>query len=157
MTGFLSDDNNGYNRYGCRYPGRVPGPDYAMANDGRKLMKQIPYVRNGKLYAPTGGVILSLPGPAERTGWVAWLENHKSFRYESASGATCAVVKQKRTGASGNTHWYWYANKHIFGKLKRRYLGRSEDVTISALEQAAGELVQLEAGERDKRRVLEGD
>ena len=117
-------------------------------------MKSIPFVRSGKLHNPGGEVILSLPGPAEHTGWIAWLNNplNTSFRYESESGAVFTVRKERQTGRSGNVFYYWKAEKHVLGKVNRAYIGKSANVSIRVLEAAARKLVQLEIGARDKRR-----
>lgn len=99
-------------------------------------------------------MILPLPAPAQQTGWFNWLDDprHRSFRFEGASGAECSVIKERRRGRSGQEFDYWYAHRHVMGKLHRVYLGKSENLTLTTLEAAAGKLSQLEMGDRDGRR-----
>jgi hypothetical protein len=103
----------------------------------------IPQVKNGKLYRHDGAVIC---GVGARTGWHDWLADprNKSFAFVAASGAHCTVVKEKRTGGSGQAHFYWFAYRSIAGKKKRVSLGKSHAVTLQKLERAAFKLAQLE-------------
>jgi len=55
-----------------------------------------------------------------------------SFRYESAAGAACTVYRR----ADGK----WYAAKRLNGQLKRRYLGRPENISVARLEPLVREL-----------------
>lgn len=105
--------------------------------------QKIPYVKGGTLYKFDGSVVCGV-GP--RTGWLDWLkqEGHNSFRFESAAGATCTMVKERRKGTSGTYHPYWYAHKRINDKLRRRYVGKAEKVTLAKLESVAMALGQLE-------------
>jgi len=101
------------------------------------------YVRQGKLYRPDGDVVCAV---GRRTGWLDWLRDarHTSFRYESYEGPQCSVVREsRRSPSSGNTFWYWYAHRKIGGRLRRKYLGKPESLTITALEAAARSLAQL--------------
>jgi hypothetical protein len=105
--------------------------------------QKIPYVKEGTLYKFDGSVVCAL---GFRTGWLDWLkqESHRSFRFESAAGMTCTLVKEKRRGSSDEYHSYWYAHKRIDDKLRRRYIGKAENVTLAKLERVAMELAQLE-------------
>lgn len=109
----------------------------------------IPYVTAGKLYSPAGEVILALPAATKRTGWADWLgrDNTKSFRFVSASGVTFTAIWEPRKQRSGKVLHYWYAHRQVFGKLRRKYLGLPESVTLAKLEEAAVYLAQLELGE----------
>jgi hypothetical protein len=70
--------------------------------------------------------------------WLDWLEQAltKSFRYESATGIFTAI-KENRRGRS-----IWYAHRRVKGKLKRVYLGKSENLTRSKLVETARKLDQ---------------
>ena len=108
---------------------------------------QIPYVQNGRLHYPSGVIICAVPvAPPDRTGWTDWLSNpaHRSFRFVGLAGASCTVIKEMRAGRSGTKRPYWYAHRHVFGKLRRVYLGKSESLTLRELEAAAVKLAQLE-------------
>jgi hypothetical protein len=101
----------------------------------------IPYVKGGLLHTPGGAPICAV---GERTGWSDWLEGHTSFRYISGSGATCTLIRELRAGRSGIRRAYWYAHRHMLGKLRRVYLGKAERLTLVRLEAAAVQLAQLE-------------
>lgn len=68
--------------------------------------------------------------------WLDWLEQAltKSFRYESVTG-TFTAIKENRRGRS-----IWYAHRRVRGKLKRVYLGKSENLTVSKLVETARKL-----------------
>ena len=107
----------------------------------------IPYVKGGRLHRPDGGIICTVPtAPPDRTGWADWLSNpdHRSFRFVGATGAHCTVIKEMRAGKSGEKRPYWYAHRHVLGKLHRVYLGKSDVLTLRKLEAAAAKLAQIE-------------
>ena len=108
-------------------------------------LRKIPRLNGvtGVLRSAAGAPICAV-GP--RTGWYDWLESGeaKSFRFIGAAGATCTVRRENRRQRSGETYRYWYAYRHVFGELKREYLGRSANLSIQVLESAAMRLAQLE-------------
>ncbi len=80
------------------------------------------------------------------TEWVNWQkflkdETTKSFRFIGPDGTSCSVVKESRRGRGKK---FWYAHKRLDGKLKRKYLGLSENVTYRKLKAVAFELSQRE-------------
>jgi hypothetical protein len=77
---------------------------------------------------------LEVEGP----DWFDWLEkaDTQSFRYESQAGVFTAI-KENRQG-----RLVWYAHRRIGGKLKRRYLGKSENLTTQKLSETARKLGQ---------------
>lgn len=108
-----------------------------------KAPEQMFFVERGTLFRPDGRPVCDLTG---RTGFVDWLKRNKSFRYQSLAGVEISVIKEQRKGRTGEYFDYWYAHRRVFGQLVRVYVGKAEKVTISALEQAAGRLAQLELG-----------
>jgi hypothetical protein len=108
-----------------------------------KQTEQMYFVSHGTLFRPDGSPICEVSG---KTGFRDWLRypEHRSFRYESLAGGNCTVLKERRAGRSGEIFDYWYAHRHVFGKLRRVYLGKSEIITIQVLERAAVMLAQLE-------------
>lgn len=104
---------------------------------------KIPQVRDGKLYRHDGELIC---GVGSRTGWHDWLADprNKSFAFTAASGAHCTAVKERRSGSSGHTHFYWFAYRSVGGKKKRVSLGKSGALSLQKLERAAFKLAQLE-------------
>lgn len=90
---------------------------------------------------------LDLTKLADWPYWVNWLDltTTKSFRYVGKDGTACTVVKETRLsfGNKDKPLTVWYAHKRL-GKLKRKYLGKSEDLTYQKLKQVAFELSQRE-------------
>lgn len=90
---------------------------------------------------------LNIAAPKDWQYWVDWLnmDNSKCFRYVRSDGVTCSVVKELRTHFNNKDDLrpVWYAHKRIDGKLKKKYLGKSEKLTYSALRDAALGLVQM--------------
>ena len=74
----------------------------------------------------------------EHKGWQQWLERVSSFSFQSKEGAHLTVRKERR-GRSGA---YWIAYCRTGGKLKRMYLGSSQEVTFARLEQVAAALTK---------------
>ena len=72
----------------------------------------------------------------ERDEWPQWLERLSSFSFQSREGAQLTVRKEGR-GRSGA---YWIAYRRAGAKLKRMYLGASQDVTFARLEQVTAAL-----------------
>lgn len=107
------------------------------------MSREIPYVRGGILFGTDGSRICEV---GNKTGWLDWLrdDRHRSFRFEAAGGFNCSVLKEKRKTRSGELRDYWYAHRHVLGKLKRVYMGKPERLTIQALTAAAVRLAQLE-------------
>ena len=95
----------------------------------------------------TGKVILELD-LTSRKDWPYWMEwlnrpKTKSFRYIGQDGTSCSVVKEIRYsfGDKNKPMSLWYAHKRL-GKLRKKYLGKSEDLNYQKLKQAAFELSQ---------------
>src|SRR5215469_15964378 len=69
----------------------------------------------------------------ESQTWLSWLAQRSSFAFSSQDGYRVTVRKEAR--ARGGS--YWVAYRKVGGKLTHTYIGRSEEVTLSRLEQAA--------------------
>jgi LuxR family transcriptional regulator, maltose regulon positive regulatory protein len=67
--------------------------------------------------------------------WFAWLEGASSFSFRSRHGSFTAHKE-----ARAPTRAYWKAYRHLGGRLQRVYLGRSAELTLERLAQAAAEL-----------------
>jgi len=110
---------------------RVPRPRSQPARTGLPL----PCCQAGLLtwYDPDAQRT-NLIGPLGSPAVLAALHGQAitSFRYESATGATCTVYRR----ADGK----WYAAKRLNGQLKRRYLGRPENISVARLEPLVREL-----------------
>ena len=70
--------------------------------------------------------------------WLNWLESKatKSFRYVSEVGTFTAVKESRKQGRKR----FWYAHRRVDGKLRRTYLGMSENLTRDNLREAATKL-----------------
>src|SRR5262249_12896790 len=81
----------------------------------------------------------------ESAAWQSWLAQRSSFAFQSKDGYR--FTARKETRARGGI--YWVAYRKIRGKLTHTYLGRSEDVTLARLEQAARFLAWQASQEAD--------
>ena len=88
----------------------------------------MPWIKRGCLLSPDARPIL-LDTPA----WFAWLETADRFCFSSQHHAyRFTARKEKRRG-----HCYWYAYMKNASKLHNIYLGKSERLTLTHLEQVA--------------------
>ena len=71
--------------------------------------------------------------------WQEWLHNSKSFRYVPNSDKP-AFTARKEKSKQGDSYWYGY--RKIQGKLHKRYIGKSEELTVEHLEEVADLLEQ---------------
>ena len=76
--------------------------------------------------------------------WFSWLANHPGFIYKGEVGHFTARCELRR-GIG-----YWYGYRRQSGKLSKIYLGKSEELTQQALEQASA----LLAGRMPFKRLL---
>ena len=67
--------------------------------------------------------------------WFAWLEEASTFAFTSSMGTFTARKEPKPHGGA-----YWKAYRKRDGKLRRAYLGKSEDVTLERLHTIAARL-----------------
>lgn len=70
----------------------------------------------------------------ESPTWSTWVSQLSSFAFHGQHGSYTARKERRRRGE------YWYAYARVEGKLNKRYLGRSTDLTLTRLEQVAQEL-----------------
>ncbi len=73
--------------------------------------------------------------PGNEKPWLAWLTTHSSFSFQGQYGRL-SVLKESRQRGGG----YWYAYHTRESQTSKRYLGRTEMVTLARLEQVAQEL-----------------
>lgn len=81
---------------------------------------------------------LNVVGKVGGRDWRRWLadDRNRSFRYVSKHKTAFTAMRRK----DGK----WYAHKRLDGKLKRRYLGKTENLTVQKMDQVAFELAQRE-------------
>lgn len=88
----------------------------------------VPIVENGKLES------------AVKVGSKAWdkeLHRIDSFRYVPKKNAPFTARKEKSKRGEES---YWYGYRKVSGKLHKRYIGKSSDLSIERLEEIAQQL-----------------
>jgi hypothetical protein len=119
------------------------------------MARSIPKVREGSLEQQSAEGTHLDPIPIGTAAWFSWLEEHRSFCFETGL-LTFTARKEQRPGGL-----YWYAYRRIRGKLHSFYLGKSEELTLQrfnataevferAGETSAGRTSQLQLLSRDK-------
>jgi LuxR family maltose regulon positive regulatory protein len=62
-----------------------------------------------------------------------WLESVTSFRFEP-SGTNKPYTARKESGKGGD---YWYGYRKVAGKLHKKYIGKSAELSTAKLEEIA--------------------
>src|SRR5436305_3674210 len=70
--------------------------------------------------------------------WFAWLDSVSSFAFRGQAGSYTARQEAVQRGER-----YWYAYLRTGHKLRKKYLGKTTDLTLARLEQVA-RLLQAE-------------
>lgn len=99
----------------------------------RKTFKA--YVKNDLVFFDEYITSTNKPIKVGTKSWFTWVANKDSFLYEGSTGHFSARSELRR-GCN-----YWYGYKRINGKLKKVYLGKSEDLTSECLEKASAQLL----------------
>jgi chromosome segregation ATPase len=60
----------------------------------------------------------------------AWLESIKSFRFEPSGDSKPYTVRKEASA-------YWYGCRKVAGKVRKKYIGKSSEVTVARLEEIA--------------------
>ena len=99
------------------------------------MARRVPQVIDGvlRLPEPSGEPKIAVGSPS----WVAWLTDAAthSFSFQGPGGNYTARKERRSRGGE-----YWIAYRKRGGKLRKRYLGKAEDLTAGRLENAAAEL-----------------
>lgn len=98
------------------------------------MAKDKPIAAYGFLRLPN--CVLDSPIAVGSTEWFTWLSESGStqFGLQTSSGSlTCKL--ESRSGSN-----YWYAYKRKFNRLRKLYVGRTEDLTSSRLDQVCFEI-----------------
>jgi LuxR family maltose regulon positive regulatory protein len=72
---------------------------------------------------------------SEDSTWFAWLDEVSSFAFQGQRGSFTARKETKQRGVV-----YWYAYRKRKGKLAKKYLGKTADLTFARLEDVAAVL-----------------
>jgi len=98
----------------------------------------IPLVMQG-LIETEDGKVFELDSPKGS----AWLESIGSFRFEP-SGDNKPYTVRRESGA------YWYGCRKVAGKVRKKYIGKSSEVSIARLEEIA-EALDIPSASRVKK------
>ncbi|MEG4967562.1 hypothetical protein QUB11_13130 [Microcoleus sp. B6-A1] len=107
----------------------------------------IPAVMQG-LIETEDGKVFELDSPKG----AAWLESVGSFRYEpTGDGKPYTVRKEGKNGE------YWYGCRKVAGKVRKKYIGKSSEVSVVKLEETAEalEIPPVPRTEKVAKRVAE--
>ena len=63
----------------------------------------------------------------------AWLESTTSFRFEP-TGANKPYTVRKESGKGGD---YWYGYRKVAGRLHKKYVGKTSEISTAKLEEIA--------------------
>jgi chromosome segregation ATPase len=88
----------------------------------------IPSVIQG-LIETEDGKVFELDSPKG----AAWLESIGSFRFEPSSDSKPCTVRKEASG-------YWYGCRKVAGKVRKKYIGKSSEVSLVKLEEIAAAL-----------------
>lgn len=117
-----------------RSRGRSSSRSQPQRASGAQVLALVEYAGEGHyvVISPKGGV---LPFEPESPSWFAWLATCTSFRFVGKLGHFTAhrEVERVRKGT-------WRAHRQIRNHTYNVHLGITEDLTITALEQAAATL-----------------
>src|SRR5215472_18893559 len=95
------------------------------------MAQSIPRARDGTLHRPAVEGTSLDPIPIGTAAWFSWLELHRAFSFATGR-LTFTVRKEQRRGG-----WYWYAYRRSQGRLHSFYLGKSAEMTLQRLDEAA--------------------
>ncbi|GHO70764.1 hypothetical protein KSC_096560 [Ktedonobacter sp. SOSP1-52] len=74
--------------------------------------------------------------PEDPSAFARWLDGHAAFAFEGQAGRI-SVLKEARSRGSG----YWYAYRTHHRRTRKRYLGRTQTLSLARLEETAGMLL----------------
>jgi LuxR family maltose regulon positive regulatory protein len=87
-----------------------------------------------------GSLELSLAITTSDHAWQTWLATISSFAFEDRAGGHYTIRKERLQRGDA----YWYAYRSIQGHTKKRYLGRTADLTLSRLEEVGARFIEGE-------------
>jgi hypothetical protein len=96
-------------------------------------------------YSVTAGIMELPDGHCFDVGtheWWKWLNSDeaKSFRFECDFGVK--GYRARREDIKSRSGSFWYGYKRVDGKLRKRYLGKSDELTLEKLESIAYDLAK---------------
>ncbi|MBO0780222.1 MAG: tetratricopeptide repeat protein [Ktedonobacteraceae bacterium] len=100
-----------------------------MPRDALHLLSFSP--QEGRYTITLDSLSLSPEITLSRRAWQEWLDTVASFAFENRLGGHCTIRKERLQ--RGDV--YWYAYRSIRGHTKKRYLGRTADLSFERLEE----------------------
>jgi LuxR family maltose regulon positive regulatory protein len=91
------------------------------------------------LSGPRSGEDLSIA--PDSPAWFGWLAERSSFAFHGQAGSYTARLEAVQRGER-----YWYAYRRTGQQLRKKYLGKTTDLTLARLEQVARVLHAERAG-----------
>ncbi len=103
---------------------------------------RLPVVSENHLLLPDEGEGQPTSIAVESEAWYHWLaaEQNQSFAFRHALGTYTIRCERKRQS------WYWYVYRKQEGKLRKAYLGKTEELTLARMNQVATMLVSRGEG-----------
>src|SRR5690349_10417028 len=98
----------------------------------------LPRVRDGALRFTSSVTDEQTPILIGSAEWFDLLEQIASFGFEDHSGRSFTARRERR-----DQQWYWYAYRRRGKKLRKLYLGKTEQLEPARLQAAARELADL--------------
>ena len=93
----------------------------------------------------------TLPFAPGSPQWFSWLSSIPSFTFTGKLGSI--TIRQEARGGAGT---YWYAYRRQGDKMRKRYLGRTADLTLEHLEEVALHLTAPPVFSPKQERSAEG-
>src|SRR5579859_5744414 len=110
-----------------------------MARESLYLLRFLPREQS---YIITGGSGSMMPEiTTSHQAWETWLNTIGSFAFEGRSGGHCTIRRERLQRGDA----YWYAYRSIQGRTKKRYLGKTADLTLERLEEVSALFTTLES------------
>jgi hypothetical protein len=102
----------------------------------RRLAAAVEYAASGRyvLINQTASEVLVAPNSAE---WFTWLASLSAFHFQGRSGRFTARHEEKKRRDEQAPLLYWYAYRKGHNQQHKRYLGMTEKLTTTHLEQVA--------------------
>jgi LuxR family maltose regulon positive regulatory protein len=75
--------------------------------------------------------------PGDEAAWLAWLRKVSSFAFHGVSGSLNVYLEARSPGGQ-----YWYGYHTSRGRTRKRYLGRTENLSLARLEETARALLR---------------
>src|SRR5262249_5636617 len=87
--------------------------------------------------------------PAEEAAWLAWLGSVSSFAFHGEGGSLNVYLEKRQRGGA-----YWYAYHTREGRTRKRYLGQTESLRFTRLEETAHSLLHIQQPATEQHPLL---